>query len=203
MITWILIWLLFWIIGMGLPNYFFKKYKITYYEKPLLHTIWYLTGLLLLFFTYKNYLYTYFREISHEYFLILFGLLFIWLFIPKFYKKDYFTKIERFYYGIPKFFEILFQQIGFLAGLLTFGLKPHIFGLVFFLIHIPIAFFIPKKFALIFTVGSLLGGFIFSSLQIQGIKGFFIGLLIHLVFYIIFHFYITKKPSTILGIHKR
>lgn len=203
MITAITIWLTFWILVMGVKDYFFKKYKITYYQYSWQHTLFFIISLALLFLVYKSNFVNYF---SNQYLLVIFSLviLFIlWLIAPKFYKNDYFTKRERFLYAVPKFFEILFQQFGFLAGLLTFGLSPTLFGLVFFVIHIPVLFFIPKKFALFFISGSLFGGIIFAYLQSLGVNGFLLAVLIHILFYIGFHAVLSSGRFSKIIPHKR
>jgi len=203
MITTITIWLTFWILVMGVKDYFFKKYKITYYQYSWQHTLFFIISLALLFLVYKSNFVNYF---SNQYLLVISSLviLFIlWLLAPRFYKNDYFTKTERILYAVPKFFEILFQQFGFLAGLLTFGLSPTLFGLVFFAIHIPVLFFIPKKFALFFIGGSLFGGIIFAHLQSLGINGFLLAVLIHILFYICFHTALSSGRFPKIIPHKR
>ena len=44
----IITWLLFWFAGMGLPNYFFKKHKITYYENSWQHVAFFVLASVLL-----------------------------------------------------------------------------------------------------------------------------------------------------------
>lgn len=201
--TWIVIWLVFWVVVMGLPNYLFKKYKITYYENSWQHTVFYFFSLIILGAVYRDYFSQYFIELSLVQILATLGLFFVWVLIPAVYKNDYYTKSERFSYQLPKFFEILFQQLCFLAGLLTFGFAPVGFGLVFFAIHLPVMFLISKKFAYVFIVSSLLGGLIFSYLQSQGINGFLYSLSLHFLFYIAFHLTLSYEPFLGTVPHKR
>jgi hypothetical protein len=188
---------------MGVKDYFFKKYKITYYQYSWQHTLFFVFSLALLFFVYKDYFINYFDNQYLSLISSLFILFALWLLAPKFYKNDYFTNKERFLYAIPKFFEILFQQFGFLAGLLTFGLPPTLFGLVFFAIHIPVLFFIPRRFALVFIGGSFLGGIIFAYLQSLGENGFLLAVLIHFLFYICFHCALSSGRFPKIIPHKR
>jgi len=171
---WIIIWLIFWFSIMGLPNYLFKKYKITYYQNSWQHTLFFIFSSIILFIVYQNYFSSYFNNFSLYYLLIILCLFLLWLFLPAIYKNDYYTKKERFGYQLPKFFEVLFQQFCFLAGLLTFGISPIAFGTLFFVVHIPMLFFAPKKFVFFISAGSLIGGLIFAYLQSYGIFGFLI-----------------------------
>ena len=187
----IITWLLFWIGVMGLPIYVFKKYKVTLHEKTWQHTIFYIFSLVILLIVYKDYLYSYFNNLSLYYLLVI--LFLFWFYISVSYKNDYYTRKERFNYQLPKFFEILFQQLCFLCGLLTFGVSPIIFGLVFFAVHTPFVFFVPKKFALFVICGSLIGGLVFAYLQSLGVLGFLAALIIHLLFWFVFHYILTNK----------
>lgn len=200
---WIPIWFIFWIGVLGIPNYLFKKYKITFYKYPWQHVIFYTVALIALFFVYQEPLLYYFQNISLIFFFILFGILLLWLLVPKCYQKDYFNKKERLHYQIPKFFDVVFQQCGFLAGLLTFGVSPIYFGLIFFLTHLPLVFFIPKKYAFVFSFGSLFGGIAFSLLHIQGVYGFLFALFLHLFFYAGFHYILSRKRLLGETPHKR
>ena len=202
-LLWIIIWIVFWFSVMGIPNYLFKKHKVTYYERPWEHALFYIVSMVVLFVVYRDILFSYFNAISYSFVATIFSILILWLVIPKLYKKDYFTKEERLHYQIPKFFEVLFQQVCILAGLLTFGVSPLIFGLIFFAIHLPSLFFIPKKFALIFTGGALLGGIIFSQLQYQGIQGFLLSISVHFLFYIVFHYSLSRMHFLGDTPHKR
>ncbi len=197
MITWIIIWLFFWISALGTTNYLFKNHNITYYEKSWQHTTFFIVLSLILFTVYQNQFFVYFKYFSLWHLMAILLLFILWLFVPTLYKNDYYAKKERFGYQLPKFFEILFQDICFLGGLLTFGISPAMFGLVFFVVHIPAVFLLPKKFALLPIFGSLFGGFIFAHLQIQGISGFLIALFIHLLFWATLHYALQKN---ILGI---
>jgi hypothetical protein len=188
---------------MGIPNYLFKKHKVTYYENPWQHTLFYALSIVALFVVYRSMLFTYFSSTSYGFIITILSIFILWLILPKFYKKDYFTRGERLRYQLPKFFEVLFQQVCILAGLLTFGMSPFIFGLIFFTIHIPSLFFIPKKFALFFTGGALFGGIIFSQLQYLGIQGFLLSTSIHLFFYIVFHYSLSRKHFLGEKPHKR
>lgn len=189
----IITWLAFWLVGMGLPNYFFKKYKITYFENPWKHTVFFalLSSLVCIF--YKSYFLSYFQSIPSFFWLAVTLLFLMWLIVPNFYKDDYYTKKERLNYQLPKFFEIVFQQLCFLGGLLTFGVTPLVFGLIFFLVHIPMFFFVSKKFALVPITGSLFGGIVIAYLQSMGVLGLIASLLIHLLFWSTVHYFISKK----------
>ncbi len=200
MIIWVIIWLFFWASALGLTNYLFKKHNITYYEKSWQHTIFFLVLSLILFVVYKSYFVIYFNNLSLLHLAVVLALFIIWLFIPNIYKNDYYNKKDRFGYQLPKFFEILFQDICFLGGLLTFGLSPTAFGLVFFVVHIPAIFILPKKFALLPIIGSLFGGLIFAYLQSQGILGFLIAFSIHLSFWSILHYALSKSENGFWGI---
>lgn len=189
--TWIIIWFIFWISVMGLPIYFFKKYKITLYEKPWEHTLFYVLSLVILLIVYRNPFSTYFKNAPIYLWLII--LFLFLLFVTVKYQNDYYTNKERFNYQLPKFFDILFQQLCFLGGLLTFGFSPVIFALVFFAVHTPFVFFVPKNFAFFVTGGSLVGGLIFAYLQSQGIVGLIISLSLHLSFWFVFHYALSNK----------
>lgn len=197
MLTWIIIWLTFWTSALGITSYLFKKHKITYYEKSWQHTAFFIALSLILFVVYQNQFTIYFQDFSLWNFITILVLFGLWLSVPKLYKNDYYAKKERFGYQLPKFFEIFFQDICFLGGLLTFGISPTMFGLVFFFVHIPAVFLLPKKFALLPIFGSLFGGLIFAHLQSQGITGFLIVLFIHLSFWAILHYALQKN---LLGI---
>ncbi|MFZ2523370.1 MAG: hypothetical protein WAW92_03200 [Minisyncoccia bacterium] len=197
MIAWIIIWLFFWVSGLGITNYLFKKHNITYYEKSWEHTLLFIVLSIILFIVYRNQFSVYFHNFSLPYLLTIILLFVLWLSVPTLYKNDYYTKKERFGYQLPKFFEILFQDICFLGGLLTFGISPIMFGLFFFVVHIPAVFLLPKKFALLPIFGSLFGGLIFAHFQSQGILGFLIALCIHLSFWAILHYVLQKN---ILGV---
>ncbi len=193
MISWIIIWLIFWISALGFTNYLFKKHGITYYEKSWQHTLFFIILSRILFVIYQNQFFTYFNDLSLWHLIVVLSLFILWLFVPALYKNDYYAKKERFGYQLPKFFEILFQDICFLGGLLTFGISPVMFGLVFFVVHIPAVFILPKKFALLPIIGSLFGGLILAYLQSRGIFGFLIALFIHLSFWASLHFAFSLK----------
>ena len=196
---WIPIWLIFWFGVMGAPNHLFKKYGIAYYKYSWQHTIFFILATAILGFVYRSQFAVYFQSLP-SYFLLVIALLFLlWIFVPFLYSKDYFTRKERFGYQLPKFFEILFLHLCFLGGLLTFGFSPIAFGLVFFAVHVPILFWLPKKFALMPVMGSLVGGVIFATLQSFGVSGFLVSLLIHLFFWSAFHFLLSSKKG-FLGI---
>ena len=182
---------------MGITNYLFKRYKVTYHEKSWQHTLFFIALCLILFGVYQNQFLVYFNNLSFYHFFTILLLFILWLSAPAFYKNDYYAKKERFGYQLPKFFEILFQDICFLGGLLTFGISPTMFGLVFFIVHIPAVFLLPKRFALLPIFGSLFGGIIFAHLQIQGISGFLTALSIHLLFWATLHYALQKN---LLGI---
>ncbi len=200
---WIIIWLVLWITVIGSPLLLFKKYKITFYEKSWQHTIFYILSLGLLYFVYKNPFYVYFQNLSLGYILIPICLFLLWFFMPFLYQKDFYTKQERARYQIPMFFNILFQQLCFLGGLLTFGISPTAFGLVFFIIHMPMIFFVPKKFALIAISGSLIGGILISYLQSLGFAGFLISFLVHLLFWGSVHYVFSLKNFSGTALTKR
>jgi len=191
--TWIIIWLIFWVSVMGLPNYLFKKYKVTYYQNSWQHTLFYIFSLIILFIVYERFFFIYFYNIPAYFLLFILCLLLFWFFLPVMYKDDYYTKKERFKYQLPKFFEIIFQQLCFLGGLLTFGVSPVLFSLIFFVVHIPMILLIPRKFAFPVVGFSFVGGLIFAYLQSFGINGFLISLSVHLLFYLIFHYFLIKK----------
>ncbi len=195
MVTWVIIWLAFWISVMGFPLYLFKKRNITQFGNCWPYTAFYIFSIFVLCLIYKNVLFNYFVSFSIYNFLIVLFLLVIWLLTPLVYQKDYYTKKERFGYQLPKFFDILFQQLCILGGLLTLGFSPIAFAALFFAVHAPGLFFLSKKFAMVVTTGSFLGGFIFASLQLLGIKGFITALTIHLVFWLIFHYLLSFEKG--------
>lgn len=191
---WILTWLLFWFTVMGLPNYLFKKYKITYYENSWQHTLFFITSSVLLFWVYKSYLPSYFNEFNLTHLITTLVLFLFWIFVPFWiYKDDYYEKTERFNYQLPKFFDIIFQQLCILSGLLTFGVSPFVFGVMFFMVHVPILILIPKRFMLLPVFGSLVGGIIFAYLQSQGLSRILIALFIHLLFWLIAHYLLSNR----------
>lgn len=116
----------------------------------------------------------------------------LWIFIPRIYKNDYYTKKERLSYQLPKFSEVLFQQLCFLGGFLTCGVSPLIFGLGFFIVHLPLVFFIRHKFAFFTTTSSLIEGVVFAYLHFSGLMGFLIALCTHIFFYIFSHYMLTR-----------
>jgi hypothetical protein len=200
MFTWIMIWLFFWISALGITSYLFKKHQITYFEKSWQHTIFFIALSLALFVVYQDQFLLYFKDLSLWHLITILLLFILWLSAPTLYKNDYYAKNERFGYQLPKFFEILFQDICFLGGLLTFGISPTMFGLFFFSVHVPGVFFLPGKFGLFPTTGSLFGGLIFAYLQSKGIPGFLLALLIHLLFWSTLHYLLTKSANGFLGI---
>lgn len=203
MIEWIIIWIILWGFVMGLPNYLFKKYRINYHEYSWQHSLFYIFSILIACAVYKDYFLLYFNNFIS---IFIFSVIFFiaWVLVPRLFKKDYYdTRKERLLYQIPKFFEILFQQFCFLGGLLTFGFTPAMFGLVFFFLHIPILFFIPKSFSLVFISGSLIGGTIFAYSQSFGPSGFVIALLIHLIFYLCFHAILASGKLLNISPHRR
>ncbi|MCR4329372.1 MAG: hypothetical protein NUV65_02395 [Candidatus Roizmanbacteria bacterium] len=193
MVFWIITWLAFWFGGMGLPIYLYEKYKITFYKYPWQHTLFYVFLLILLYVVYQQHFSVYFNNLSLSYISVVLVLFLLWILVPITYQNDYYTKHERQGYQLPKFFEILFQQVCFLGGLLTCGLAPTIFGLAFFAVHVPFFLFIRKKFALFTTSSSLIGGVIFAHLQSIGMVGFLIALSIHVFFYVSAHYALSKK----------
>ncbi len=189
----IITWLLFWFAGMGLPNYFFKKHKITYYENSWQHVAFFVLASVLLIVVYQNSFSLYFSDLLTFFGLAILGLFLAWLILPRLYKNDYYTKKERLQYQLPKFFEIVFQQLCFLGGLLTFGVTPLMFGLIFFVVHIPMFLVAPKKFAMVPIIASLFGGIIIAYLQSAGIWGLIASLSTHILFWVTFHYFLPKK----------
>jgi hypothetical protein len=202
MATWIIIWIVFWFSVMGLPNYLFKKYKITYYENPWKHTLFFFFSIVMLFAVYQNVYAVYFNTFSSYHLLVVCCLFLVYLFVPVACHNEYYTKKELLGYQLPKFFEILFQQFCFLGGLLTFGVSPIMFGILFFVVHVPAIFLLPKKFALFPIIASLAGGLVFAYLQSYGISGFLIALSIHLLFWASFHHALTKNLLGIIPIKR-
>ncbi len=178
---------------MGLPIYLFKKHKITLYEKSWQHTLFYIFSLITLCIVYQDPFSLYFNNLSLYSLLVIVCLFLSWLFIPVTYQNDYYTRKERFGYQLPKFFEIVFQQLCFLGGLLTFGVSPIVFGLIFFAVHTPFLFFVSKEFALFVTAGSLVGGLVFAYLQSQGVLGLLVSLSLHLLFWVAFHYALSRE----------
>src|SRR3989344_5435193 len=197
---WIPIWLLFWAGALGVTNYLFKKHKVTYYENSWQHVLFYIVFTLILFVAYRSQFSVYFSDLSLYHVLTVLFLFVGWIFVPALYKNDYYSKKERLGYQLPKFFEVLFQDLCFLGGLLTFGISPTMFGLVFFIVHIPTIFFLPKKLALLPILSSLFGGLIFAHLQSQGISGFLIVLFIHLLFWAVLHCTFSNSKKIPFGI---
>ena len=64
MITWIIIWLIFWSSALGITNYLFKKHGVTYYEKSWQHTLFFIILCLVLFVVYQNQFFVYFNNLS-------------------------------------------------------------------------------------------------------------------------------------------
>lgn len=184
----IIIWLVLWFGVMGLTNLLFKKRDFSYYKYPFQNLALFILSIFITLWVYRDVVLNYFVDISIGKILLICALFLFWIFVPYIYKNDYFSKRERISYQIPKFFEILFQQICFLGGLLTMGLSPLMFGILFFVVHIPIIFFIPSKFFLFPILGSLAGGIIFAYLQLQGVAGFLLAFFIHLVFWATTHY---------------
>lgn len=186
-------WLVFWFGGMGFPMYLYKKFRITFYRYSWQHALFYTFLLVMLYVVYWDYYSVYFNSVSIYHLSIVIVLFLVWIFIPILYQNDYYTKDERRAYQLPKFFEIVFQQLCFLGGLLTCGLSPIIFGLIFFAVHVPFFLYIRKMFALFFTAFSLFGGVIFAYLQSVGIAGFLIALYIHVAFYVLAHYALSRR----------
>jgi len=192
-IVWIIVWLIFWFGVMGSTVFLFKKYKITYYEKYWQHSIFFILSIVILLIIYKQAILPYFNQISTCNLVAFLSMIILWFVVPRFYKNDYFTKEERLQHQMPKFFEVLFQQLCFLGGLLTFGVSPIVFGVTFFIVHLPNFIFLPKKFAMFPTISSLFGGLIFSYLQSKGVSGFLFSLSLHLLSYLVFYYVLSKK----------
>jgi len=117
----LIIWLILWFGAMGLPNYLFKKYNITYYENSWQHTLFFIVLSLILFVVYQNQFFIYFNCLNIGHLIAFISLFILWLFVSNLYKKDYYSKKERFCYQLPKFFEIFFQDIFFWVAYLPFG----------------------------------------------------------------------------------
>jgi hypothetical protein len=181
-----------WFGAMGLPLYAFEKYGLTFYKQTYQTTLFYICCIVVLFAVYHNFYVIYFKSLPAYIPLVILAQFLSWVILPRIYKQDYYTSAERFRYQVPKFFDILFQQLCFLGALLTFNISPLILGTLFFLAHLPGVFFLPIKFALFVSTGSLLGGLLFAYLQSEGTTGFFIALTIHLFFWIAFHYTITS-----------
>ena len=193
MTIWIIVWILFWFSVMGVPLYLFKKHKITLYENSWQHTLFYISALVILLIVYRYSFSVYFANLPNSFLLGILSLFLFWILAPFAYQNDYYTRKERFKYQLPKFFEIVFQQLCFLGGLLTFGFPPLVFGLVFFIFHIPGIFFLPKKFVFFPIFGSLAGGLIFAYLQSMGVSGFVSSLALHLLFWIVLSYVFSKN----------
>ena len=199
MVFWTTIWLIFWVSVMGLPIYLFKRYHITLHQNSWQHTSFYIFATITLFWVYHKFFFGYFVSPYIYNSLFILALFIIWLLAPFTYQQDYYTRSERLRYQVPKFFDIIFQQLCFLGGLLTIGFSPFGFALMFFIVHIPGVFFLSNKFAAFVAIGSLLGGLIFAYLQSLGNAGFLVALTIHLLFWIVFHFLLSGKTQ-FLGI---
>lgn len=192
----LIFWLVVWGIFLGLPQlaYKLKGNNFLYQNKPYLYTIWFLIGIIVSSIFYKKYLLNYFQD---NYTLLVIGILLIVVFYICIKTKNIHSSEKKEKYNIsfkiPKIFEILFQQVTFLGGLLTFNLNPIVYGLLFFLIHIPLVFLLPKRFSHSFIIGSLFGGIIFAFLQSWNMFGFLLTVFFHFTFYIILDIYLSKK----------
>ncbi len=196
-------WFFMWIVWMGLPNYAFKKWKCTYHQYPFINTLWYITGITFWCIVYFPHLQQYFFAQANFSVVTLLLSLPILIFIPRYFHRDFFTPKERANYHFVKYFDVLCQQVGFLCGLLTFWIGAFGFGMVFFLTHFLLIFFIPRNSALTFSGASLIGGLLFSFLHARGPVGFMVAFFIHRLFYIFLHAYYTKQSATNVSIHKR
>lgn len=182
-----LVWLILWFGIMGLPNYFFGKGKTSYWEHPLRNIIWYSFGLLCIFLIYNDFLFAYFTHNQNQiaFLIVCITTFIVWIIFPFFLHKDYYQNYnQRLRYQITKIFDITFQQMCLLSGFLLLDVAWYLFGIIFFLIHIPVPFIIPKRLGIITAAASLPGGIVFGYLISLGPIGFVCGVALHFAFYI-------------------
>lgn len=195
-----IIWILVWFIVMGVPNYLFGKGLTDYTKHTILHSLWFIFGCVVLYVSYKDYLLGYFADSITIQITSLVTLSFLWLFVvPVVIEKWdlYQDMTNRYRYNIVKVFEVLLQQLCLLSGYLAFDLPWYYFALIFFIIHTPVPYIIPKRLGFITMIASLPGGALFALLYSLSPIGFFLAFGLHLAFYACMPFYylvLDKKP---------
>lgn len=181
---------------IGIPQLLYRVYgkSFLYQNKSCTYTGWFLMGNILTILYYKKYLINYF---DNNYLLLCLGtvcIVLLYFFVKTKNVHDIESKSTyNLKFKVPKIFEISFQQITFLAGLLSFGISPLFYGILFFGIHIPLVFVLPKRFSYSFIGGSLFGGIIFAYLHTMGVFGFLLATLVHFLFYILLDMYLSKS----------
>ena len=180
---WLILAALFW----GLPTYLYGKGKITFIDRPLSHSAWFLLGIVVTILIFKTNFFIYFSGISTAFVVLFAAVSLAWLLSPYVYPHEHLSRLERAKYQPTKFLEILLQQVLFLAGLLILGENWILFGLLFFAVHLPFLFFLPFRIISVTASFSLPGGLLFAFLQSIGPFGFLASLSLHLLFYAGFH----------------
>lgn len=193
--SYIILWLAMWFGIMGIPNYFFGIGRTNYYQQPIRNIVWYTAGISVLVYVFYSSLEKYFDPILNNFesqlFFIAISIIFlvIWIVVPLFLHNDYYNNSrERTSYQMTKIFEILFQQLCFLSGFILFDLPWYIFGVIFFVIHLPVPLIIPRRLGIITAAASLPGGLIFALLHSYGPIGFLVATTIHCTFYLMLPF---------------
>jgi hypothetical protein len=99
-------------------------------------------------------------------------------------------------FPLAKFFEITFQQFclyGIFSHLITKDLYSEIGLLIpslfFMFFHIPLYFFLDKRYAFIFTLSSFFGFIIFYLIYLNTSLAFHYVFAIHLLFYLFLYFW--------------
>jgi hypothetical protein len=183
----LLIWLALATAFWGLPTYLYGTGRVTFIDRPVSHSAWFLLGIAITIATFNEKFVAYFADVSASFVLLILLVLAMWLLSPLLLPRDHLTFVERLKYQPTKFIEVFLQQVLFLAGLLIFNENWILFGLLFFAVHLPFFFFLPLRIISVTASASLPGGFLFAYLQSFGPIGFVASLGLHMLFYACFN----------------
>jgi hypothetical protein len=185
--SWMLTWLALWSLALGVPNLLFWLRGITYQKAPWSFTLFFLGMGAVTWEVYHSVFLSYIADWNVLHIATFIGVAAVWFISPWWYRRKDNDAVTRWQYQLPKFSELLFQQIVFLGGLLTFGVSPFRFAATFFVMHLVLMVLMEWRFASLFVAGSLVGGMTFAYLHLQGMYGFIVACLVHVLFYIAFH----------------
>ena len=187
----IFLWIFIWYAAFAGYYLFFKKRNILYKNNPKLIVGWYgLMGLIGIFVFHtqlKGVIVggTILSEMIGV-FIVLVSLI---LWYKSLVKRDYVEHEHSKNVFFSKTTEIIFQQImvwslfGILQGVLLVINPIILFGIVFFMVHIPFLAVIAWKKAAFFVLASIFGGIIFALCLAHVPSGYLIALAIHIGFY--------------------
>jgi hypothetical protein len=203
-----LIWLAVYAVAWIVWQESIKRGK-DYRTAPYYATVYFLAACLIHYLLFPEIFQAYFTgtKLFALYAVIIGSLVANWLVHAQYHKsftKPGQPKPHKLGTGIwSKHFEILFQQISFLvlaylvSANTTYPTAIYLTAAIFFVLHLPVLYFISKPWALYYSGFSIVGGLMFAYILHACVYGLAVNYLIHTLFYAVTAGVVWKRAGTL------